>query len=100
MPHTDRTFYPIPGCLNGRPVRVMVFNGEPIWPQIADHIAYAFGADPDSIHSHDCYWGEDESVDVVTINGEIVGSFDRALSADEWAALLSVSDNTARARAA
>lgn len=89
MAHTDRTFYPIPGRLNGRPLRMMLFGGSvPFGQQMATDLAYVFGADPDSIHSHDCYWGEDESVDVVTINGEIVGSFDRALSADEWAELM------------
>lgn len=94
------TFYPLPGQFHDRPMAIRVSSGSR-WAQIVDYLSYVFGADPAALGSHDCYFGDDdESVDVLTIRGEIVGSFDRALSASEWAELLSVSDNIVRARAA
>lgn len=97
---SQATFFPLPGQFQDRPMTIRVWGGSR-WTQIADYLGYVFGADPSALGSHDCYFGEDdESVDVLTIRGEIVGSFDRALSASEWADLLSVSGNIVRARAA
>lgn len=98
------TFFPLPGQFPHGPITIRVWAESP-WPGsrwlvIADCLGYAFGAEPAALGSHDCYFGDDEAVDVLTINGEIVGSFDRALSAGEWRDLLSVSDNVLRARAA
>src|SRR5579859_454326 len=82
------TFYPALGSFHDKPMSIRIGRGSR-WAQIADNLSHLFGCSMSCLKSIDCYWGgeyaDENSVDVLVVNGEIVGSFDIALSADEWA---------------
>ena len=95
--------YPMPGEFQDKPLTIHAARNLPYrWRDISEAIAYLHNVTPDEVDCIDAYWGgehqDENSCDLALVNGDFVGSFDRALSADEWSAVLSVDDNIERAR--
>ena len=94
--------YPFPGQFQDKPLNIHAEGRLPgRWRDISEAIAYQHGVTPDNVDCIDAYWGgehnDENSCDLALVNGDFVGSFDRALTADEWSALLSVDENIERA---
>lgn len=101
----SETVYPIDASLfGGKPVTVTAVDRSTrtSWEQIQAAFADLWEVSRNAVDTIDAYWGgeysDEKSADVLIVGGDIVGSFDRALTCDEWQALLSVDDNLTRAR--
>jgi hypothetical protein len=84
--------FPVPGTFQDRPLTIYVFGSIfDRWSEIKDWAAWQFDATEDEVDTHEVYWGgeygDDDSREVLTIRGKIVGAFDDALTPDQWAAL-------------
>lgn len=57
------------------------------WRALREAMAYNLGCDEDDLDSEECWWGgpdgEDEYVEIVTLNSEIIGSLSRALTVED-----------------
>lgn len=75
------TFYPIPGY---RAWTTTIHGGNP-WPALRESLASEIGCDEDALWTEDVYFGNEDTADVVTLDGTIIGSIDRALTVEEVA---------------
>ena len=90
------TLYPIPGTYQGRPLIAYIsarrFDPLESWPHIKAWAAWQFEASADEIDTHEVYfggeYGDDDSREVLTVKGDIVGVFDKPLDESGWRKLL------------
>ena len=80
------------------PIHVSHAHGGVGWKECAADLAWHFDCDADDIGAPDVYWGgeygEDNSADVIVINGVLVASFDTPLTAEQVAAIYANDGNS------
>lgn len=79
------TFHPAPGY---RACTIALHACAKPWPALREELARDLGCDEDALWTEDVYWnGNDDTADVVTLDGTIIGSIDRALTVEDIAAI-------------
>ena len=68
------------------------YSGRSGWALLRECLASDLGCCPDALEFEDVYW-PDETADVITLNGEIIGSIGRSLSVAD---LAEINGETAR----
>ena len=77
-----------------KPIASMFRGG---WFFLKRDLATHFDCIEDAVDSFDVYWGgehdDENSIDVITVDGKVVASFDRPLTDDELVAIYASSSN-------
>jgi hypothetical protein len=92
MARRDTILHPVPGTFLDRPLRIPTYGDIFVrWSEIKSWAAWQFDASEDEIATHEVFWGggygDDDSREVLTVRGKIVGAFDDALTPAQWRGL-------------
>lgn len=97
------TFHPTPGS-PASPIAIHLHRAIGLttrWDAVRECLAVDLGRHEADFDLEDVYWdtadGDDDRAEVVTLDGEIIGALDRALTAGELAAINGESPNARRA---
>lgn len=91
---TSITFHPTPDS-PAHPIFITLARSP--WPALRECLAADLGCYQTDLDLEDVYWGADEYAEVVTLDCAIIGSIDRALTAEDLAAINGETANGRRA---
>ena len=88
------TLFPLPGTFQDKPLTISTSkpNGQ-AWAEITEWAAWQFDCREDEVDLLEAYFGgeyaDDDMREALTVNGEVVGVFDKPLTGAEWQEMFS-----------